>query len=359
MTSPDSRSPTDVPGELIVYPGKSGRLRIEARLHNDTLWMTQKQLAELFGVDVRTISEHLKNVFQSHELDEPSVVRKFRTTAADGKAYLTNFYNLDAIISVGYRVNSVRATQFRQWATQVLREYIVKGFALDDERLKNPPVAGSQAPDHFTEMLERVRDIRASERRMYLRVREVFTLAADYQPSLPETTRFFQVMQNKLHYAVTGLTAPEIIASRINHLLPNAGLTTWAGDEVRRTDVTVAKNYLQEGEIRELNRIVTMWLDFAEDQAERRKQVFRADWEMKLGEFLRFNERKVLPNAGKRSRKEANAIAQAEFDKFAERRRMEKEATGAVENIRALEAAAKRIESATPKRRGKKKRDDT
>jgi hypothetical protein len=354
MTSPDSKSP-DAPGELIVYPGKSGRLRIEARLHNDTLWMTQKQLAELFGVDVRTISEHLKNVFQSHELDEPSVVRKFRTTAADGKAYLTNFYNLDAIISVGYRVNSVRATQFRQWATQVLREYIVKGFALDDERLKNPPVAGSQVPDHFAEMLERVRDIRASERRMYLRVREVFTLAADYQPSLPETTHFFQVMQNKLHYAVTGLTAPEIIASRINHLLPNAGLTTWAGDEVRRTDVTVAKNYLQEGEIRELNRIVTMWLDFAEDQAERRKQVFMADWETKLDEFLRFNERKVLPNAGRRSRKEANAIAQAEFDKFAKRRRTEEEAAGAIENIRALEAAARQIETAKPKRQRKKK----
>jgi len=359
MTSPDSKSPTDAPGELIVYPGKSGRLRIEARLHNDTLWMTQKQLAELFGVDVRTISEHLKNVFQSHELNEPTVVRKFRTTAADSKTYLTGFYNLDAIISVGYRVNSVRATQFRQWATQVLREYIVKGFALDDERLKNPPVAGSQAPDHFAEMLERVRDIRASERRMYLRVREVFTLAADYQPSLPETTRFFQVMQNKLHYAVTGLTAPEIIASRINHLLPNAGLATWVGDEVRRTDVTVAKNYLREGEIRELNRIVTMWLDFAEDQAERRKQVFMADWETKLDEFLRFNERKVLPNAGKRSRKEAIAIAQAEYDKFAERRRAEKEATGAIENIRALETAAKQIESAKPKRSRKKKGGNT
>jgi len=194
---------------------------------------------------------------------------------------------------------------------------------------------------------------------MYLRVREVFTLAADYQPSLPETTRFFQVMQNKLHYAVTGLTAPEIIASRINHLLPNAGLATWAGDEVRRTDVTVAKNYLREGEIRELNRIVTMWLDFAEDQAERRKQVFMADWETKLDEFLRFNERKVLPNAGKRSRKEAIAIAQAEYDKFAERRRAEKEATGAIENIRALETAAKQIESAKPKRSRKKKGGNT
>lgn len=349
MTAPDAS------GELVIYPGKDGHLRVQARLYEDSLWMTQKQMAELFGVDVRTVSEHLKNVFQTNELDEEAVIRKFRTTAADGKSYLTGFYHLDAIISVGYRVNSVRATQFRQWATQVLRDYIVKGFVLDDERLKNPPVAGSEVPDHFADMLERVRDIRASERRMYLRVREVFTLAADYQPSLPETTRFFQVMQNKLHYAVTGLTAPEIVASRINHQLPNAGLTTWAGDEVRKTDVTIAKNYLREGEVRELNRIVTMWLDFAEDQAERRKQVFMADWETKLDEFLRFNDRKVLPDAGKRTRKEADAVAHAEFEKFAERRREEKEAAGSIENIRALESAAKLLESSKPTRaRGKK-----
>ena len=348
-------STPDASGELVIYPGKDGRLRVQARLYEDSLWMTQKQMAELFGVDVRTVSEHLKNVFQTNELDEGAVIRKFRTTAADGKSYLTGFYHLDAIISVGYRVNSVRATQFRQWATQVLRDYIVKGFVLDDERLKNPPVAGSEAPDHFADMLERVRDIRASERRMYLRVREVFTLAADYQPSLPETTRFFQVMQNKLHYAVTGLTAPEIVASRINHQLPNAGLTTWAGDEVRKTDVTIAKNYLREGEVRELNRIVSMWLDFAEDQAERRKQVFMADWETKLDEFLRFNDRKVLPDAGKRTRKEADAVARAEFEKFAERRREEKEAAGSIENIRALESAAKLLESSKPTRvRGKK-----
>lgn len=344
----DGSPQPDAPGELVIYPGKEGRLRLQARLRNDSLWLTQKQMAELFGVDVRTISEHLKNIFQTHELDETAVLRKFRTTAPDGKRYLTSFYNLDAVIAVGYRVNSVLATHFRIWATQVLREYIVKGFALDDERLKNPPVAGCAAPDHFAELLERVRDIRASERRMYLRVREVFTLAADYQPALPETSRFFQVMQNKLHYAVTGLTAPEIVASRINNALPNAGLTTWAADEVRKSDVTIAKNYLQEGEIRELNRIVTMWLDFAEDQAERRKQVFMADWEARLDDFLRFNERKVLPDAGKRTRKEADAIAYAEFEKFAARRREERESAGAVETIRALESAAKLLNSPKP-----------
>lgn len=343
MTSPDedSASVLNTAGEMVIYPGKNGRPRLEARLHEDTLWLTQKQMAELFGVTVPTINEHLKNIYHDNELQEFAVIRKFRITAADGKRYLINFYNLDAIISVGYRVNSVQATQFRQWATQVLREYIVKGFALDDERLKNPPVAGSAVPDRFDELLERIRDIRASERRMYLRVREIFALAADYQPSLPETTRFFSIMQNKLHFAVTGLTAPEIIASRINHLLPNAGLTTWAADEVRKSDITIAKNYLTESEIRELNRIVTMWLDFAEDQAERRKQVFMADWEQKLDEFLRFNDREVLPNAGKRTRKEADAIAQAEFEKFAARRRDEKERVGAIENIRELESAAK------------------
>ena len=347
----------DAPGELIIYPGKDGRLRLQARMSADTLWLSQKQMAELFGVQPPAISKHLKNIFESGELAEGAVISILETTADDGKSYATRFYNLDAVIAVGYRVNSVLATHFRIWATQVLREYIVKGFAMDDERLKNPPVGGSEAPDHFTEMLERVRDIRASERRMYLRVREVFTLAADYQPSLPDTTRFFSVMQNKLHHAVTGMTAPEIITSRINHLLPNAGLTTWAGGEVNKRDVTIAKNYLSETEVRELNRIVTMWLDYAEDQAERRKQVFMADWEAKLDDFLRFNERQVLPDAGKRSRKQAETIAHAEFDKFAERRRADKEAIGAIENIRELETAAKLLASHMTKP-GKKKKSE-
>ncbi|MDR0735222.1 MAG: virulence RhuM family protein [Zoogloeaceae bacterium] len=359
MTADRHSQPAPALGELIIYPDKDGRVRVQARMYDGTLWLTQRQMADLFGVDVRTINAHLRNIFLTHELNEEAVIRKFRITASDGKDYLTGIYHLDAIISVGYRVNSVRATQFRIWATQVLREYIAKGFALDDERLKNPPAAGAEAPDHFAELLERVRDIRASERRMYLRVREVFTLAADYQPSLPETTRFFQTMQNKLHYAVTGLTAPEIIASRIDHALPHAGLASWAGEEVRRRDVTVAKNYLDEREIRELNRIVSMWLDFAEDQAERRKQVFMADWETRLNEFLRFNDREVLPNTGKRTRKEADAIAHAEFDKFAKRRREEKEIVGAGENIRALEFVAKQLESARPKRTRKKKGDET
>lgn len=352
-----AKTDADASGELVIYPGKDGRLRVQARLRADSLWLTQKQMAELFGVQPPAISKHLKNIFATGELLEAAVVSVLESTATDGKTYATQFYHLDAVIAVGYRVNSALATHFRIWATQVLREYIIKGFALDDERLKNPPVAGRAVPDHFDEMLERVRDIRASERRMYLRVREVFTLAADYQPSLPETTRFFQIMQNKLHYAVTGLTAPEIVASRIHHALPHAGLTTWAGDEVRKSDVTIAKNYLREDEVRALNRIVTMWLDFAEDQAERRKQVFMADWQVKLDEFLRFNDREVLPDAGKRTRKQADAIAHAEFEKYARRRRAEKEALGAAENIQALEAAAKRLEAAQPKAHRKRKED--
>jgi len=344
-------SSADKTGEMLIYAGRDGRLHVQAHLQDETLWLAQRQMAELFGVDVRTISEHLKNIYKTKELDENTTIRKFQIVQQEGRREVSRAvaaYHLDAVIAVGYRVNSVQATRFRIWATGVLREYIIKGFALDDERLKNPPVAGSGVPDYFDEMLERVREIRASERRMYLRVLDIFALAADYRPSLPETTRFFQTMQNKLHYAVTGMTAPEIIASRINHLLPNAGLTAWRGKEVHKGDITTAKNYLQEQEIRELNRIVTMWLDYAEDQAQRRKQVFMTDWQHKLDEFLKFNERRVLTDMGKRTRKEALAIAAAEFEKFAKRRRKEKEDIGEIETIRALEAVAKQMENNKP-----------
>jgi hypothetical protein len=214
---------------------------------------------------------------------------------------------------------------------------------MDDERLKNPPVAGSSAPDHFADLLARIRDIRASERRMYLRVREIFSMAADYEPSLPETNQFFSIIQNKLHFAATGRTAAELITQRADHALPNMGLTSWARDEVRKTDVTVAKNYLAVEEISELNRIVTMWLDFAEDQATRRKQVFMRDWQSRLDEFLRFNDRDVLPDAGKVSKKTADEKAQAEYDHFAAERRETKELSGEADLMKRLEAETKRI----------------
>lgn len=330
-------------GKFLVYQTEDGRIKLEVRLENETVWLTQQLMSELFQTSKQNIGQHLKNIFDEGELDQNSVVKKFFTTAADGKKYETNFYNLDAIISVGYRVKSLLATRFRIWATQRLKEYIVKGFTMDDERLKNPPVAGSAVPDFFDEMLERIRDIRASERRMYLRVKEIFAMAGDYDPSWSETTKFFSVIQNKLHFAATGMTAPELIRSRADHSKPNMGLTSWKADEVRKTDVGTAKNYLHEEEIQQLNRIVTMWLDYAEDQALRRKQVFMKDWERKLDEFLRFNDRNVLPNAGTVSKKSAEDHAREEYDQFAQRRREHKEAVGEEDSIRALEDAAKLV----------------
>lgn len=246
------------------------------------------------------------------------------------------------IIALGFKVRSRSGVQFRKWANSILKEYIVKGFAMDDDRLKNPPVANSSVPDHFDELIERIRDIRASERRMYLRVREIFTLASDYDPSWSETTRFFQHIQNKLHYAVTHKTAAELIASRVDATKPNMGITCIDEEQIKSTDVTVAKNYLSEEEIDELNRIVVMWLDYAEDQAKRKQQVFLKDWEEKLDSFLQFNDRDVLGTFGNISKKEADKKAKDEYKKFSATRRKKREAIGAVENIKALESIAKR-----------------
>jgi len=331
-------------GEVLLYQTEDGKTRLECRFEDDTLWLSQAMLCELYQKSKATISEHLKNIFEDGELAEDSVVRLFRTTAADGKTYRVKHFNLDAILAVGYRVRSQRGVQFRRWASERLKEYLVKGFTMDDERLKNPPVAGSGVPDYFDEMLERIRDIRASERRMYLRVKEIFAMAGDYDPSWPETTRFFRVIQNKLHYAATGMTAAELIQRRADHSLPNMGLTNWKADEVRKTDVTIAKNYLTESEIDELNRIVTMWLDFAEDQARRRKQVFMKDWEKKLDEFLAFNEREVLTHAGSISKQQSDQHAKQEYERFAARRREYKESLGEVESIKALEDVVKQID---------------
>ncbi|MBF0097272.1 MAG: virulence RhuM family protein [Magnetococcales bacterium] len=337
---------TSPSGEILLYETEDGRVRVECRFVEETLWLSQALLAALFQKDIRTINEHLLNLFEDGELAPESTIRKFRIVRREGNrevSRLIEHYNLDAILAVGYRVRSARGVQFRRWATERLREYLIKGFTLDDQRLKNPPVAGSGIPDYFDELLERIRDIRASERRMYLRVLEIFTLAADYAPSSQETTGFFKHIQNKLHFAITGQTAPELIAHRANHALPNMGLTTWKGDVVRKADVIVAKNYLQEQELAELNRIVVMWLDFAEDQAKRRKQIFLQDWERKLDEFLRFNEREVLPHTGKVSRQAAHTYAEEEYVQFAARRRAMLEAQGEHDLGRALEEAAAKL----------------
>ena len=323
-------------GEFILFRSEDGQTRVECRFESDTLWLSQSSICELYGKAKATISEHISNIFTEGELAENSVIRFYRTTADDGKQYNVKYFNLSVILAVGYRVRSVRGTQFRQWATQTLEQYLIKGLVMDDERLKNPPVGQSVVPDYFDEMLERIRDIRASERRVYLRIKEIFTLAADYEPSNKETTRFFQIIQNKLHFACTGMTAAELIASRADANQPDMGLTNYKSGEIRKTDVTIAKNYLREHELKELNRIVNMWLDFAEDQALRRKQVFLQDWDTKLDQFLSFNDRNVLQGAGGISKKAADEKAKDVFDIFDRKRRRLKESEGARANIAAL-----------------------
>jgi len=337
MTDPQQ----PLPGEFLLYETEDGRTRVECRFVADTLWLPQAGMAELFQTSKQNVAKHLKAIFAEGELRPEAVVNYWLTTAVDGKNYRVAYYRLEAIVAVGYRVRSPRGTQFRRWATERLTEYLVKGFSLDDERLKNPPVAGSTVPDRFEELLERICDIRASERRMYLRVREIFSMAADYSPTLPETTRFFRFIQNKLHFAITGKTAAELIAERADSRRPNMGLTTWKSGSVQKADVTIAKNYLLESEINELNRIVTMWLDFAEDQARRRKEVFLTDWAERLDAFLAFNERDVLTDAGRISKKQADVHAERQYEQFVIQRRGLLEAEGADANVQALEDAAR------------------
>ncbi|MDP2343967.1 MAG: RhuM family protein [Deltaproteobacteria bacterium] len=353
----DAAPPT---GEILLYVSEDGVSRIECRFVGDTVWLTQALIADLFGVTVPTVNEHLKNIHDEGELDPAATIRKFRMVRREGSrdvARVIEHYSLQAILAVGYRVRSPRGVQFRRWATERLGEYLVKGFTLDDHRLKNPPIDGTGAPDRFDELLERIRDIRASERRVYLRVREIFTLAADYSPSSKETAAFYKVIQNKLHFATTGETAAALIASRADHTRTNMGLTTWKGAVVAKADVTVAKNYLSEMEIGDLNRVVVMWLDFAEDQARRRKQVFLKDWELKLDEFLRFNDRSVLPNAGTTTKKQADAHAAAEYEQFAAERRAlaeaeaERDVSAAL--ARVVDSPARQPRPLTSKRKSK------
>jgi hypothetical protein len=299
---PSARSgslPEQTSSEIVFYQGEDGRSRIQVRLDDGTVWLTQRLLSDLFQKDVRTISEHIQNIFDDQELAPEATIRKFRIVQSEGNrdvSRLVDHYNLDVVLAVGYRVRSHRGTQFRRWATERLNEFLVKGFVLDDERLKEGRSLGN---DYFKELLERIREIRASEKRFYQQIRDLYALAVDYDPSTPETKEFFQVVQNKLHWTITGSTAAEIVADRADASKPNMGLTTWKGAKVRKADVTVAKNYLNDDEIRQLNRIVTMYLDYAEEQAERRRPLYMRDWRDKLDGFLQFNERAVLKNAGK------------------------------------------------------------
>jgi len=333
-------------GEFLLYTTEDGKSRVECRFENETLWLSQALMAELFETTPQNITLHLKALYEDREIDPEATCKDYLQVRSEGGREVkrqVKHYNLEAILAIGFRVRSTRGSQFRRWANTRLQEYLVKGFTMDDERLKNPDISGASAvPDYFDEILARIQDIRASERRMYLRVREIFSLAADYEPSQKDSVKFFQIIQNKLHFTATGHTAAELIAERADASQPNMGLTVWKGEIVRKTDVTVAKNYLLEDEIDELNRIVVMWLDFAFDQAKRRKQIFLQDWRTKLDEFLAFNDRRVLTDAGKKTKKSADEAAKTQYDKFAERRRLKLEEQGAAESIKALESLSEK-----------------
>ncbi len=303
--------------QILFYQSEDGISRIEVRLEEGTVWLTQALIAELYQTTIPNISIHIRNILKELELDQNSVVKEYLTTASDGKKYQIKFYNLDMILAIGYRVRSHRGTQFRRWATERLREYLIKGFVLDDERLKEGRSIGA---DYFDELLERIRDIRASEKRFYQKIKDIYKLAIDYDPHAEATLEFFKIVQNKLHWAITGHTAAEIIAERANAEKPNMGLTSWKGAKVRRGDVTVAKNYLNEPEIRQLNRIITMYLDYAETQAERKHPVHMSEWKEKLDAFLQFNEQEILNDAGHISMEVAQRLALEEYDKFSIRR---------------------------------------
>jgi hypothetical protein len=318
-----NEEPNLLEGEILLYRTAEGAARIEVLYEGETFWLSQRRMAELFGVDVRTVSEHLGNIYAEGELEQQATLRKFRRVQREGDREVNrdiDFYNLDAIISVGYRVSSARATQFRIWATQTLKEFIIKGFVLDDERLKLNKRFGK---DYFDELLERIREIRASERRFYLKITDIYEQCSiDYNKHATITQTFFKTVQNKLHWAVTRHTAAELIAERADANKPSMGLTTWKNapdGKVLQSDVSVAKNYLVEPEIKELERIVGMYLDYAENQAGRQIPMRMADWVSRLDAFLAFNEYEVLTNAGKVSAEVAKRLAEEQYSAFRER----------------------------------------
>ena len=326
--------------KIIFYHSEYLTVSIEVRLDEGTVWLSQNLIAELYQITKQTTGHHIRNIFEETELSPDATVRQYLTVQTEGSRSVQrsiDFYNLDMILAIGYRVRSHRGTQFRRWATERLREYLIKGGVLDDERLKENKGIGA---DYFDELLERIRDIRASEKRFYHKIRDIYTLAIDYDPHAEITLEFFQSAQNKLHWAITGHTAAEIIAERANASQPNMGLTTWKGAKVRKGDVTVAKNYLNESEIKKLNRIITMYLDYAELQAERKQPVYMKEWKEKLDAFLRFNEQEILSDKGTVSMEIAHRLALEEYEKFSARRIAEESA----EPDPAFDLAAKQIE---------------
>ncbi len=306
-------------GEFLIYTTPDGKKQIQVRLIDETVWLSQKLMAELFQKDVRTINEHILNVFAENELPQDnSVIRKFRITASDGKNYDTNFYSLDMIISVGYRVKSLRGTQFRQWATQRLKEYLIKGYAINKEYLKNP-----EGKDYFEKLLKEIREIRASEKRFYAKIRDIYSTSVDYDKTADVTREFFAMVQNKMLWAVTGQTAAEIIHSRADAQKVNMGLTAWNGQKILAPDVVIAKNYLSKEEMDKLDRLTVMYLDYAELQAQRRIPMKMVDWAKKLDALLNLNEMEILTHKGKISKELAEKKAKNEYHKYDEKRRLQ------------------------------------
>lgn len=309
-------------GKILIYQNEKGDTKIDVFFFGDTIWMSQRTMAELYQVDVRTINEHISDIYDDGELDKNATIRNFRIVRKEGPRQVNRdimHYNLDMILAVGYRVRSNVGIHFRRWASGILTEYMRKGFVLNDERLRNPKEFGA---DYFDELLERIRDIRASEKRVYQKVKEIFALSVDYDSKSDAAQLFFKTVQNKLEYAATGHTAPEIIAARANASKDNMGLTAFKGAKVRKTDVTIAKNYMTQEEISTLNLIVNMYLDYAELQAKQHHEMHMADWEEKLNQFLQFNGREVLQNPGSVKRKVAEALAIAEYEKYDAHRRL-------------------------------------
>ncbi|MDP3029731.1 MAG: virulence RhuM family protein [Deltaproteobacteria bacterium] len=339
-------------GELILYTTADGKTSIKLRAEEGTVWLTQLELAELFQTSVPNINQHIKSILTEGELTSEATIKKYLIVHQEGTREVQReikLYNLDMILSVGYRVRSLRGTQFRQWATIHLREYLIKGFVMDDARLKEPG-----GWDYFDELLERIRDIRSSEKRFYQKVRDIYTTAVDYNPKSEQAQQFFKKVQNKMLWAITGHTAAELISGRADASLPNMGLKSWKGIRVRQQDVTVAKNYLDHPEIEELNRIVVMYLDYAEDQARRRHAMTMREWEDKLDVFLSFNEREVLTHPGKVSHDVAEKLALEHYGRFDAQRKKAERIAADTEDMKALEEMEKNMVMLRSEKKGSK-----
>lgn len=323
--------------EMLIYQSEDGNTKVEVRMEGESVWLTLNQLAELFQTTKQNISLHIKNIYSEAELQEAATVKEYLTVQQEGNRSVKralDYYNLDMIISVGYRVNSHRGTQFRIWATQRLREYIIKGFTLDDERLKR---AGQM--NYFDELINRIRDIRSSEKVFYQKVKDIYTTSVDYDPNQPQTVEFFKIVQNKLLWAVSQKTAAEIIAARADAEKPSMGLTSWSGGKVRKSDISTAKNYLNEDEITALNLLVEQFLAFAEAQAQQRKVMYMQDWIKRLNDILTINEREVLEHAGRIRKELADELAEKEYEKF----KVQQQAIEKGESLNRLEADLKNI----------------